>query len=97
MSKRKSIGAANTLFKYFAKSPPPIKKAKLDADLGSSENRSLNGEKHAQSICKSMEITIISHYILGSLNCMHHNVQKMPNYGRNLVNTIPLVWILKHL
>lgn len=62
MSKRKSIGAANTLFKYFTKSPPPTKKAKLDTGLASSDNSSFNGVNNDETICKSMQITLVFLY-----------------------------------
>lgn len=39
MSKRTSVGASNTLFKYFTKTPPSNKKTKLSLDGEDSESK----------------------------------------------------------
>ncbi|KAL0818930.1 hypothetical protein ABMA28_008233 [Loxostege sticticalis] len=47
MSKRNSVGAANTLFNYFTKTPPANKKVKANDDAGGSPklDASINNEK----------------------------------------------------
>lgn len=56
MSKRNSIGAANTLFNYFSKTPPANKKTKIDTQLNNSPklNTSVKEEKEAKPESKCL-------------------------------------------
>ncbi|XP_075984806.1 DNA mismatch repair protein Msh6 isoform X2 [Anticarsia gemmatalis] len=57
MSKRNSVGAANTLFNYFSKTPPANKKIKTEAEADNSPklNKSVNGDSEPKVEKKKRE------------------------------------------
>lgn len=70
MSKRNSVGAANTLFNYFSKTPPANKKVKTEAELDESPklNSSVpNGDKESKAESKYNKIlwltTLLLHFV----------------------------------